>query len=80
MHAMSVERANDFCTFVVAFHFSLRKLTVALYYVKRLLELRWTGHLATVTAVFNSFQYITSLFQEMATSRAHKAETRIEAS
>ena len=38
-------------------------------------------HLATVTAVLNSFLHTTSFFQEMGTgtSRKHKAETRIEA-
>ena len=36
--------------------------------------------MATVTAVSHSFQHITSLLQEMVTSRVHKAETRIEAS
>ena len=74
-----------FCTFVVVFTIFFRKPTVPLYYngekLKRLLEQRrWTGHLATVTAVLNSFQHITRLLQEMATSRADKAETRVEAS
>ena len=48
--------------------------------MKGLLEQRWTDHLATVTAGLNSFQHITSLLQEMGTSQAHKAETRLKAS
>ena len=64
--------------------FTFRKPTVASHYngekFKRLLEQGWTGHLATVTAVFNSFQHVTSLLQEMGISRARKAERRIETS
>ena len=48
--------------------------------MKRLLEQRWTGHLATVTAVLNSFQHVASLLREMGTATAHQAETRIETS
>ena len=66
--------------FVVIFAIFFCKPTVALHYnsekLKGLLEQRWTGHLATVTAVLNSFQHITSLLQEMSVSRAHKAEIR----
>ena len=47
--------------------------------LKRLLEQRWTGHLATEIAVLNSFQHIIS-HQEISNSRAHKAETSIETS
>ena len=36
--------------------------------------------MAALTAALISFQHITSLLQEMGTSRAHKAEMRIEAS
>ena len=35
--------------------------------------------MAAVADVLNSFQHITSLLQELITSRAHKAETRTEA-
>ena len=85
MQAMSVEQAiNDFLYVCGSLYNFFRKPTVALHYngekLKRLLEQRWTGLLAAVTAVLNSFQHITSLLQEMGTLRAHKAETCIEAS
>ena len=68
---------------MVVYNF-FRKSTVALYYnggkLKRLLKQKWTGHLATVTAILNSFRHITSLLQEMGTLRAHKPETHIKAS
>ena len=81
--AMSVEQAiNDFLHVCDNLYNFFRKLTVALHYndekLRRLLEQRWSGHLATVTAVLNSFQHITSLLREMSTS--HKVETRIEVS
>ena len=72
-----------FYSFVVVYNV-FRKPTIALHYnskkLKRLPDQRWTGHLATVTAVFNFFQHVTLLLQEMGTLRAHKAETRIETS
>ena len=85
VHAMLVEQAiNYFLRVCGSLYNFFRKPTVALHHnrekLKRLLEQRWTGHLATVTAVFNSLQHITSLLREMATSKTHKAETRIETS
>ena len=66
VHAMSVKQAiNDFLHVCGSLRF-FRKPAVALHYngekLKRLLEQRWTGYLATVTAVLNSFQHVTSLF------------------
>ena len=85
MHAMSVKQAiNDFLHVCDGLYNFFRKPTVALHYnnekLKRLLEHRWTGHLATATTVLNSFQHVTSLLQETDTLRVHKAETRIETS
>ena len=85
VHATPVEQTiNDFLHVCGSLYNFFRKPTVALHYnggkLKRRLEQRWTGHLATVTAVLNSFHHITSLLQEMGTSRAYKAETRIETS
>ena len=84
VHTMSVEQANNNYLHVCGCLHFFRKPIVALHYngekLKRLLEQRWTGHLATVTAVLNFFQHITSLLQETVTSRACKAETRIKTS
>ena len=82
---MSVEQAiNDFFHVCGSLYNFFCKPTVALYYpgkkLEHLFEQRGTGHLATATAVLNSLQHITSLLQEMGTSRVHKAETRIKAS
>ena len=84
-HTMSVEQAiNNFLHVCGSLYIFFRKPTVALHYngekLKRLLEQKWTGHLVAVTAVLNSVQHRTSLLQEMGASRAHKAETRLEAS
>ena len=84
MHAMLVEQViDDFLHICGSLYNFFHKPTVALHYngekLKRLHEQRLTGHLATVTTVLNSFQHTTSL-QEIDTSRAHKAETCIEAS
>ena len=84
VHAMSVEQAiNDFLPCCGSLHNFFCKLIVSLHYngeeLKRLLEQRWTGRLTTITVVLNSFQHITSLLQEMGTSKTHKAETCIEA-
>ena len=82
---MSVEQViNDFLHVCGSLYNFFRKPTVSLHYngekLKHLLEQRWTGHLATVTAALNSFQHITSLLQEIGTLREHKPETRIEGS
>ena len=84
-HALSAEQANnDFLNVCGSLYNFFGKPTVALHYKgegsKRLVKQRWTGHLATLTAVFNSFRHMISLLQEMGAPKAHKAETRIEAS
>ena len=60
VHAMSVEQAINYFLLVCGSLYNFfRKPTVALHYngkkLKRLLEQRWANHLATVTAVLNSF-------------------------
>ncbi|KAK0144461.1 Zinc finger MYM-type protein 1 [Merluccius polli] len=59
------------------------KPTVAVHYkgdtLKRLLEQRWTGHLATVTVVLKSFDDIFSLLSEIDSNRAFGTDLRIEA-
>ena len=85
VHAMSVEQPiNDFLHVCGSLSNFFRKPTIARHYngekLKRLLEQRWTGHLAAETAVLYSFQNITSLLLEMSSSRAHKVETCIEVS
>ncbi|KAJ4937910.1 hypothetical protein JOQ06_002539 [Pogonophryne albipinna] len=60
-----------------------KKPTVAVHYkgvhLKRLLEQRWTGHLATVSVIIKSFNDITSLLTEINYVMAHGAEIRMEA-
>ena len=60
MHAMPVVLAiNDFLHVCDSLYNFFRKPTVAPHNnsekLKHLLEQRWTGHLAAVTAVLNSF-------------------------
>lgn len=61
----------------------IKKPTVAVHYkgdtLKRLLEQRWTGHLATVTVVLKSFDDIFSLLSEIDSNRAYGTDLRIEA-
>ena len=70
------------CAFVAAFTIFSQALSCTSLYngekSKHLYEQNWTGHLATVTVVLNLFRHVASLLQKMATSRAHKAQTRIE--
>ncbi|KAK0138889.1 hypothetical protein N1851_024562 [Merluccius polli] len=78
VHAMSAETAildslYKFC----------RKPTVAMHYkgvhLKRLLEQRWTGHLATVSVILKSFDDIKSILTDADTVLDYGAETRMEA-
>lgn len=48
-------------------------------HLKRLLEQRWTGHLATISIILNNFEEITSLLTEIDSVRAHGPELRMEA-
>ena len=66
------ELYNFFCKPTVSLHYNGEKL-------KRLLEQRWTGHLATVTTILRSFEPITSLLQEICESRTRGADMRMEA-
>ena len=58
-----------------------RKPRAALHYngkkLKRLLEQRWSGHLATVAFVLNAFQHLTSLLQEMDATKTCRTETHM---
>jgi len=47
--------------------------------LKRLLEQRWTGHLATVTVIIKSFNSILSLLQEIEDEQTSSTEIRVEA-
>ena len=78
-HALSAEQPiSDFFDVCSNLYKFFRKPTVALHYngekLKRLLEQRWAGHLATITAVLNSFQHIISFLREIGISSAHKAD------
>ncbi|CAL8278242.1 unnamed protein product [Arctogadus glacialis] len=61
----------------------IRKPTVAVLYkgetLKRLLDQRWTGHLATVKVVVKSFYDIFTLLTEVENTRGLGAEVRVEA-
>jgi len=84
VHAMSSERALanffDVCSSLYKY---FRKPTVARVYngqkLKRLLEQRWTGHLATVTVIMKSFNSILSLLQEIEDDQTSSTEIRVEA-
>lgn len=60
-----------------------RKPTVAMHYkgvhLKRLLEQRWTGHLATVSVIPKSFNDIKLIMTDADTVLNYGAETRMEA-
>lgn len=60
-----------------------KKPTVAVHYkgvhLKRLLEQRWTGHLATVSVILKFFNGLTSLLTEIDTVPSFGAEVRMEA-
>lgn len=84
VHAMSAEQAvEDFFNVCRALYNFSRKPTVALHYkgerLKRLLDQRWTGHLASVSVILASLNDITSLLTEIDCVRAYGAEVRMEA-
>ena len=84
VHAMSTETAIleffEVCRSIFKF---CRKPTVAMHYkgahLKRLLEQRWTGHLATVSVILKSFDDIKSILTDADTVLDYGAETRMEA-
>ncbi|KAG5830956.1 hypothetical protein ANANG_G00298760 [Anguilla anguilla] len=61
----------------------IRKPTVAIQYkgktLKRLLDQRWTGHLATVNVVVKSFPNIYTLLTKVENTQGHGAEVRVKA-
>ncbi len=73
----------DFFNVCNALYKYCKKPTIAVHYkgerLKRLLEQRWTGHLATVTVILNNIKEITSLLTEIDSVRAHGPELRMEA-
>ncbi|KAL1268635.1 hypothetical protein QQF64_033998 [Cirrhinus molitorella] len=67
---MSAEAAvMDFFNVCNALYKYCKKPTIAAHYkgerLKRLLEQRWTGHLATVSVLLNNYKEITSLLTEI---------------
>ncbi|KAK9967816.1 hypothetical protein ABG768_002182 [Culter alburnus] len=84
VHALSAEKAiQDFFSICNALYNFCRKPTVALQYrgdrLKRLLDQRWTGHLATVAVIVSSFEDITSVLEHVSSARTYGAEVRMEA-
>ena len=84
VHAMSVETAVvDFFHVCNALYKFCKKPTIAVHYqgvhLKRLLEQRWMGHLATVSVILKSFNDITSLLTEIDSVRpvAQRYEWRL---
>lgn len=84
VHAMSSEAAvqNFFGVCNMLYNF-IRKPTVAMLYkgetLKRLLDQRWTGHLATVKVVVKSFHDIFTLLTEVENTGGFGAEVRVGA-
>uniref|UniRef100_A0A1A8I409 HAT C-terminal dimerisation domain-containing protein n=1 Tax=Nothobranchius kuhntae TaxID=321403 RepID=A0A1A8I409_NOTKU len=81
---MSAERAiEDLFSVCNALYKFTRKPTVAARYkgntLKRLLEQRWTGHLATVEVILESFQEILEVLDHVENTPSFPADTRMEA-
>ena len=84
VHALSAEKSiQDFFSICNALYNFCRKPTVALQYrgdrLKRLLDQRWTGHLATVAVIVSSFKDIISVLEHVTSARTYGAEVRMEA-
>ncbi|KAJ3590154.1 hypothetical protein NHX12_008108, partial [Muraenolepis orangiensis] len=84
VHAMSGERAiEDLFNICKVLYKFTRKPTVAAHYqgntLKRLLEQRLTGHLATVQIILKSFQDIVKLLRHVENSASFPADLRMEA-
>ena len=84
VHAMSSEAAvQDFFGVCNMLYNFIRKPTVAMLYkgetLKRLLDQRWTGHLATVKVVVKSFRDIFTLLTEVENTGGLGAEVRVGA-
>ncbi|XP_070400266.1 zinc finger MYM-type protein 1-like [Nothobranchius furzeri] len=81
---MSAERAiEDLVSVCNALYKFTRKPTVAARYkgntLKRLLEQRWAGHLATVEVILKSFQEILEVLDHVENTPSFPADTRMEA-
>ncbi len=84
VHAMSSEAAvQDFFGVCNMLYNFIRKPTVTVLYkgetLKRLLDQRWTGHLATVKVVVKSFHDIFTLLTEVENTGGLGAEVRVGA-
>ncbi|KAJ3582242.1 hypothetical protein NHX12_015711 [Muraenolepis orangiensis] len=84
VHAVSGERAiEDLFNICNVLYTFTRKPIVAAHYqgntLKRLLEQRWTGHLATVHIILKSFQDIVELLRHVENSASFPADLRMEA-
>ncbi|XP_056298622.1 uncharacterized protein LOC130211699 isoform X2 [Pseudoliparis swirei] len=83
-HALAAEKAvMDFFSVCNMLYKFCRRPTVAILYkgetLKRLLDQRWSGHFATVSVILKSFDDLSTLFQEITSTRAFGADVRVEA-
>ncbi|KAI4817001.1 hypothetical protein KUCAC02_009296 [Chaenocephalus aceratus] len=79
VHAMSSDNTlENFVSVCNSLYKFFRKPTVAAVYtgeeLKRLLDQRWTGHLATVTVIMKSFEHIVHLLREIEDNQTSAAE------
>ncbi|KAK0146221.1 Zinc finger MYM-type protein 1 [Merluccius polli] len=84
VHAMSSDfTLENFFSVCNSLYKYFKKPTVAAVYtgekLKRLLEQRWTGHLATVTVILKSFGNIVHLLRGIDSTQTSAAEVRMEA-
>ena len=84
IHSMSAEDAlQDFFEVCDMLYRFLKKPTVAVVYkgerLKRLLDQRWTGHLATVSVIVNSYDALVQFFAQKDSSRRVPPELKVEA-
>ncbi|KAK0153461.1 Zinc finger MYM-type protein 1 [Merluccius polli] len=84
VHAMSSDfTLENFFSVCNSLYKYFKKPTVAAVYtgekLKRLLEQRWTGHLATVTVILKSFDNIVHLLRGIDSTQTSAAEVRMEA-
>ena len=84
VHALSEEQAvQGFFEVCNGLYNYFRKPTIAAQYnggkLKWLLGQRWTGHLATTSTVFNSFQDIVALLNQISSTRNNGVDIRMQA-
>lgn len=82
VHALSAEEAiGDFFNVCGMLYNFLRKPTVSTHYkgdtLKRLLDQRWTGHLATVSVILKNLEDIIAVLSKTSSSRAFGSEVRV---